>query len=99
MSSLRKLLPLGNRVLIKKAEPVLKTAGGIYLPDSAKTTQNEGEVVAVGPGARNHEGTIIPVSVAVGDKVLLPEYGGSVLKLGDDEFHLFRDEDILGKFN
>ncbi|KDO28773.1 chaperonin GroS [Saprolegnia parasitica CBS 223.65] len=99
MSSLRKLLPLGNRVLIKKAEPVLKTAGGIYLPDSAKNTQNEGEVVAVGPGARNHEGTIIPMNVAVGDKVLLPEYGGSLLKLGEDEFHLFRDEDILGKFN
>ncbi|EQC32134.1 chaperonin GroS [Saprolegnia diclina VS20] len=99
MSSLRKLLPLGNRVLIKKAEPVLKTAGGIYLPDSAKSTQNEGEVVAVGPGARNHEGTIIPMNVAVGDKVLLPEYGGSLLKLGEDEFHLFRDEDILGKFN
>ncbi|CAK4066458.1 unnamed protein product [Aphanomyces euteiches] len=98
MSSLRKLIPLGNRILIKKSEPVLKTAGGIYLPDSGKNSQTEGEVVAVGPGARNHEGKIIPVSVAVGDKVLLPEYGGSTLKLGEDEFHLYRDDEILGKF-
>ncbi|RLO10741.1 hypothetical protein DYB28_009288 [Aphanomyces astaci] len=98
-SALRKLIPLGNRVLIKKVEPVLKTAGGIYLPDSGKNSQTEGEVVAVGPGARNHEGSLIPLGVSVGDKVLLPEYGGSVLKLGEDEFHLYRDEEILGKFH
>lgn len=74
-----------------------QTASGIYLPDADNQKQNEGEVVAVGPGARTIEGTLIPVQSAVGDKVLLPEYGGSLVKLGVDEFHLFRDEDILGK--
>jgi chaperonin GroES len=54
-------------------------------------------VVAVGPGGRKSDGTLIPVSVAVGDTVLLPEYGGHTVKVGDDEFQLFRDEDILGK--
>lgn len=74
-----------------------QTASGIYLPDADQQKQNEGEVVAVGPGARTIEGTLIPVQSAVGDKVLLPEYGGSLVKLGTEEFHLFRDEDILGK--
>uniref|UniRef100_K3X7X4 10 kDa chaperonin n=1 Tax=Globisporangium ultimum (strain ATCC 200006 / CBS 805.95 / DAOM BR144) TaxID=431595 RepID=K3X7X4_GLOUD len=97
MSALRKLIPFGNRVLIKRFEPAVKTASGIYLPDADQQKQNEGEVVAVGPGFRNHEGNLIPVQSAVGDKVLLPEYGGSVVKLGSEEFHLFRDEDILGK--
>jgi chaperonin GroES len=59
---------------------------------------NEGEVVAVGPGAKTKEGNTLPMSVVVGDRVLLPEYGGHTVKLGDDEFHLYRDEDILGKF-
>ncbi|KAF1318101.1 10 kda chaperonin, partial [Globisporangium splendens] len=110
MSALRKLIPFGNRVLVKRFEPAVKvrmphladtpvecTASGIYLPDADQQKQNEGEVIAVGPGFRNHEGNLIPVQSAVGDKVLLPEYGGSVVKLGNEEFHLFRDEDILGK--
>lgn len=76
----------------------LQTAGGIYLPDSKLGKTNEGEVVAVGPGRVTETGTKVPVNVAIGDKVLLPEYGGTTLKLGDDELSLFRDEDILGKF-
>lgn len=75
-----------------------QTASGIYLPDSAQAKPNEGEVVAVGPGAKNAEGTVIPMSVSEGDKVLLPEYGGTEVKLGDETFHLFRDDDILGKY-
>lgn len=59
---------------------------------------NEGEVIAVGPGRTTEAGTRVPVSVSVGDTVLLPEYGGQTLKLGSEEFSLFRDEDILGKF-
>ncbi|KAF1791334.1 GroES chaperonin family [Phytophthora cactorum] len=96
-SSLRKLIPFGNRVLVKRFEAVAKTASGIYLPDAETKQQNEGEVVAVGPGARAPDGTLIPAQSAVGDKVLLPEYGGSSVKLGDKELFLFRDEDILGK--
>jgi chaperonin GroES len=74
-----------------------QTASGIYLPDADAQKQNEGEVVAVGPGLRTHEGSLVPVQSAVGDKVLLPEYGGAVVKLDGQDFHLYRDEDILGK--
>lgn len=77
---------------------MLKTAGGVYLPDSKIGKTNEGEVVAVGPGRVTESGTKIPVSVSVGDTVLLPEYGGQTLKIGSEELSLFRDEDILGKF-
>ncbi|KAG6577918.1 10 kda chaperonin [Phytophthora cinnamomi] len=97
MSSLRKLIPFGNRVLVKRFEAVAKTASGIYLPDADAKQQNEGEVVAVGPGARATDGSLVPAQSAVGDKVLLPEYGGSSVKLDGQEFFLFRDEDILGK--
>ncbi|CAI5738952.1 unnamed protein product [Peronospora destructor] len=96
-SSLRKLIPFGNRVLVKRVEAVAKTASGIYLPDAESKQPNEGQVVAVGPGARSSDGSLIPAQSAVGDKVLLPEYGGSSVKLGEYELFLFRDEDILGK--
>lgn len=79
------------------APPRVQTAGGILLPDNGKKL-NEGEVVAVGPGATTRDGTRIPINVKAGDRVLLPEYGGHVVKLGDQEFTLYRDEDILGKF-
>lgn len=75
-----------------------QTAGGIYLPDSKLGKTNEGEVIAVGPGRVTETGTKIAVNVTVGDTVLLPEYGGTTLTLGDEELSLFRDEDILGKF-
>lgn len=75
-----------------------QTAGGVYLPDSKLGKTNEGEVVAVGPGRVTGSGTKIEVNVKVGETVLLPEYGGTTLTLGDEELSLFRDEDILGKF-
>lgn len=75
-----------------------KTAGGILLPDSAQTKEREAEVIAVGPGARDRDGKLIPMTVNVGDKVLLPEYGGQAVKLGEEDFQLFRGDDILGKF-
>lgn len=97
MSSLRKLIPLADRVLIKRVTPATKTAGGVFLPESAQKKEVEAEVIAVGPGARDVNGNLIPMSVSVGDKVLLPEYGGNTVNIGDDEFHLFRNDDILGK--
>lgn len=91
-------MPLANRVLVRRAEQISKTTSGIYLPESAQSKPNEAEVIAVGPGAKNAEGNTIAMSVKPGDKVLLPEYGGTEVKLGDDTFHLFRDEDILGRY-
>jgi chaperonin GroES len=97
---LKKLVPLADRVLVKRMVPVTKTAGGIILPEAATTKANQGEVLAVGPGARNINGDIIPISVKVGDKVLLPEYGGMQLKVdGSEDTYLFRNDEILARFN
>ncbi|XP_062167478.1 10 kDa chaperonin-like [Alnus glutinosa] len=91
----KRLIPLLNRVLVEKIVPPSKTHAGILLPEKA-TKLNSGKVVAVGAGIRDKEGNTIPVSVKEGDTVLLPEFGGTQVKLGDKEYHLFRDEDILG---
>ncbi|KAF3791485.1 chaperonin [Nymphaea thermarum] len=80
----KRLIPNLNRVLVEKILPPSKTNAGILLPE--KTTRlNSGRVVAVGPGARDRDGNVIPVSVKEGDTVLLPEYGGTDVKLGDKE--------------
>ena len=96
--ALRRLLPLGSRVLVQRTEAVTQTTSGLFLPEEAQQRPNEGKVIAVGPGKKNSDGQLEPVSVTEGDTVLLPEYGGTEVKLGDDTFHLFRDEDILGRF-
>lgn len=99
MASLaRKLSPLADRVLIRRLVAKTQTAGGVYLPDNTGGKTNEGEVLAVGPGRVTESGSKVPINVSVGDTVLLPEYGGQTLKLGDEEVSLFRDDDILGKF-
>ncbi|XP_027100344.2 10 kDa chaperonin, mitochondrial [Coffea arabica] len=91
----RRLIPTLNRVLIEKLVQPSKTTAGILLPEkSAKL--NSGKVVAVGPGLKDKAGNTIPVAVKEGDTVLLPEYGGTQVKLGEKEYHLYRDEDILG---
>ncbi|PNH05805.1 chaperonin [Tetrabaena socialis] len=92
----RRLIPLLDRVLIDKVQAATKSTGGILLPESVSQKVNEGLVVAVGPGRRNKDGDLLPVAVKEGDKVLLPEYGGSQIKLGDKELYLYRDEELLG---
>merc|ERR1712046_556365 len=89
-----KFVPLLDRVLVQRAAAMNKTAGGIMLPESVQAKINEATVVAVGPGGRTKDGDTIPMAVKVGDKVMLPEYGGTAVKLNDEEFHVFRDEDI-----
>jgi chaperonin GroES len=97
MIAFKKLRPLMNRILIKKAEPLTKTKGGILLPESSKDQLNFGVVVAVGPGRALDNGTLRPVSVKEGDTVLLPEYGGSKVTLGDNQdYFIYRDDDIMG---
>jgi chaperonin GroES len=85
-------------VLVKRVMAATHSAGGIILPDMAQKRENEGEVLAVGPGGRDKDGNVIPMTVSVGDTVLLPEYGGHKFEMGDDEVFLFRNDDILGKF-
>ncbi|XP_028761821.1 10 kDa chaperonin, mitochondrial-like, partial [Neltuma alba] len=80
---------------VEKIVPPSKTNAGILLPEKSSKL-NSGKVIAVGPGIHDREGRLIPVAVKEGDTVLLPEYGGSEVKLGDKEYHLYRDEDLLG---
>lgn len=95
----RSLTPLGDRILVKRAPKETQTASGVFLPTDATKDPNEGEVMAVGPGERDVTGTLHVTTLKVGDKVLLPEYGGTKLKLDDAEVHMYRETDILGKFD
>ncbi|XP_071063138.1 LOW QUALITY PROTEIN: 10 kDa heat shock protein, mitochondrial-like [Pseudochaenichthys georgianus] len=92
----RKFLPLFDRVLVERFTPETVTKGGIMLPEKAQSKVLQATVVAVGPGSRN--GNLLPVSVTVGEMVLLPEYGGTKISLDDKDYFLFRDGDILGKY-
>ncbi len=87
--------PLGDRVLIEQVEEVEVEKGGIIIPDSAKEKPQEGKVVAVGAGRRDENGKVIPMNVKKGDVVLMPKYGGSEIKMGDKEYQIVREDDIL----
>ncbi|KAI8463805.1 MAG: chaperonin 10 [Monoraphidium minutum] len=92
----RRLVPLLDRVLIERIIAPTKSSGGVLLPESAVSKVNEGVVLAVGPGRRTSAGELVNPSVKEGDKVLLPEYGGSMVKLNDKELFLYRDDELLG---
>ena len=89
------LKPLGDRVFVKVSPGEEKTAGGILLPDTAKEKPQIGEVVAVGPGKRNDDGSRSPIEVKVGDKVLYSKYAGTDVKFGGEEYVLLSEKDIL----
>jgi len=87
-----------DRILVQRAEAVTKSKGGILIPEKAQSKVLEGTVVAAGPGMRNADGKHVPMGIAVGDTVLLPEYGGQKITLEDKEYALFREADIVAKF-
>ncbi|KAJ1821988.1 mitochondrial heat shock protein Hsp10 [Coemansia sp. RSA 2671] len=96
----KRIIPLLDRVLIQRVKAETKTATGILLPEKAVEKLNEGVVVAVGPGIVTKDGATIPTGLSEGDRVLLPSYGGSPIKLDaikDKEYLLFRAEEILAK--
>ncbi|WP_218081398.1 co-chaperone GroES [Anthocerotibacter panamensis] len=86
--------PLGDRVLIKIVAQEAKTAGGLFLPDTAKEKPQLGEVVAVGPG-RKEKGTLVPLEIKVGDRVLYSKYSGTEIKIDGSEYLLCSEKDIL----
>ena len=92
-----KLQPLGDRVVVKPIEKEGKTKSGIYLPDTAKEKPQEGEVVAVGPGRVTEDGKRVAMDVKVGDRVLYAKYGGTEIKIDDEELMILRESDILAK--
>ncbi|MCL5423350.1 MAG: co-chaperone GroES [Nitrospirae bacterium] len=91
-----KFKPLRDRVLVKYSEEAEKTAGGLYIPDSAKEKPQKGEVVAVGSGRVTDDGKLQPISVKIGDTVLFDKYSGSKVTMDDVEYLIIREEDILG---
>jgi len=95
-----RIQPLGDRLVVKVAEVVEeKTKAGLYVPDTAKEKPQEGEVLAVGPGALNEKGERIPIDVAVGDRVIFAKYGGTEVKIDGEEYLILSERDILAKLN
>lgn len=92
-----KVRPLGDKILVKRADPLEKTDAGIYLPESAKDKPKEGKIVAVGDGVLNKEtGKYMPFTVKKGDRIIFTSYSGSEVKIGDEEMLILSEEDILG---
>ena len=87
--------PLGDRVFVKVSAPEEKTAGGLYLPDNAQEKPQVGEVVALGPGKLNDDGSRQELDIKVGEKVLYSKYAGTDIKLGTEEYVLLSEKDIL----
>src|ERR1700733_384378 len=93
-----KLVPLGDRVVLRRADAESKTKGGIVLPDTAKDKPQKGEVIAVGDGHIRDDGTRVPLSVKEGDDVIFSSYGGEEIRVGDEDYLLIRESDILATF-
>jgi chaperonin GroES len=91
-----KIKPLSDRVLVEPVEQGEVKKGGIIIPDTAKEKPQEGKVIALGTGKRDEDGKIIPFNVKVGDRVLMPKYGGTEVKIDDKTYQIIREEDILG---
>lgn len=90
-----KIVPLGDKVVLKREEAAATTAGGIVLPESAQGKPQRGEVIAVGDGHIKNDGTKTPLTVKEGDRVIFSSYAGDEIKLGDEQYLLLRESDIL----
>lgn len=88
--------PLHDRILVRRTEEETKTAGGLFIPDSAKEKPQRGVIVAAGKGRITEDGKILPLEVKTGDNVLFSKYAGTEIKLDGAEFLMMREEDVLG---
>jgi chaperonin GroES len=88
--------PLHDRVLVRRIDAAGKTAGGIIIPDTAKEKPQEGEVVSAGAGLRSEDGTITPLDVKAGDKILFGKWSGTEVKLGGEDLIIMKESDVLG---
>ncbi len=91
-----KFRPLHDRVVVRRLESESKTAGGIIIPDTAKEKPQEGEVIAVGTGARDEAGKLVPLDVKAGDKVLFGKWSGTEVKLNGEDLLIMKESDIMG---
>ncbi|MBS0519259.1 MAG: co-chaperone GroES [Proteobacteria bacterium] len=91
-----KFRPLHDRVVVKRVAEEEKTKGGIIIPDTAKEKPMEGEIVAVGPGARDEKGALVPLDVKAGDRILFGKWSGTEIKLDGVEYLIMKESDIMG---
>ena len=90
-----KIRPLQDRILVKQLQEEEKTSGGIIIPDSAKEKPAQGKVVAVGKGKILEDGSVRPLTVKAGDRILFEKYAGAMVKIGGDEYMIMREEEVL----
>ena len=88
--------PLGDRVLVRRVKEEEKTKGGIIIPDTAKEKPQEGEIVAVGPGARDENGKVQPLDVKVGDRILFGKWSGTEVSISGEDLLIMKESDVLG---
>ena len=91
-----KFRPLHDRVVVRRIEENMKTAGGIIIPDNAKEKPSQGEITAVGPGGRDEAGKLIPIDLKVGDRVLFGKWSGTEVKVDGQELLIFKEADVMG---
>jgi chaperonin GroES len=91
-----KFRPLHDRVVVKRIDAEEKTRGGIIIPDTAKEKPQEGEVVAVGPGARDQDGKLVPLDLKAGDRVLFGKWSGTEVKIDGEDLLIMKESDIMG---
>jgi chaperonin GroES len=91
-----KLSPLHDRVLVKRVDQEEKTAGGIIIPDTAQEKPMEGEIVSAGSGARREDGTIVPLDVKAGDRILFGKWAGTEVKIDGEDLLIMKESDLLG---
>ncbi|MCU0605905.1 MAG: co-chaperone GroES [Candidatus Edwardsbacteria bacterium] len=99
MSTISKMKPLGDRVIVKPLEPKETKKGGIIIPDTAKEKPMEGEVMAVGPGKVDEKGARVPMDVKKGDKVLYGKYSGTEIRIDDVEYLIMHADDVMAVIN
>ncbi|MDX0565901.1 co-chaperone GroES [Sinorhizobium medicae] len=88
--------PLHDRILVRRVESEEKTKGGIVIPDTAKEKPQEGEVIAVGPGARNEQGQVQPLDVKAGDRILFGKWSGTEIKIHGEDLLIMKESDVMG---
>ena len=93
-----KFRPLHDRVLVRRIEAAEKTAGGIIIPDTAQEKPQEGEVVAIGTGTRGEDGTVTPLDLKAGDKILFGKWSGTEIKIDGEELIIMKESDVKGVF-
>ena len=91
-----KFRPLHDRVVVRRVESEERTSGGIIIPDTAKEKPQEGEIIAVGPGARDEAGKLIPLDVKAGDRILFGKWSGTEVKLDGQDYLIMKESDVMG---